>query len=180
MSRTTGWLTALNGIIPEVALGSNSIGNQVNSENHRHDCKRPSEPGRPRRSLALNLQAARKIWPATSLEDLATACRVMDVVVIAMSNYGNSPRGVGMVPLTTIESPNLAFLTIQNLREHAGFYFSPGNRFPFVFGNMPADKFRVLQVIGNASMPAARSDHRLGDLSLGKEKARGNQDKNPK
>jgi hypothetical protein len=102
------------------------------------------------------------------------------VVVIAMNNYGNSPRGVGMMPLTAIDAPNLPFLTMQNSREDAGFYFSPGNRLPFVFGNVQADQFLVLQVIANANAAAKESDRRLGQLSLGKEEAGGDHHENRK
>lgn len=86
---------------------------------------------------------------AIPLDDQNPRCQPWDIVVVATNNYGQIHAGVAMMPLDALRADTSAFLATQNTVMDAGFYFSPGNRLPFVFGNIPADKFAVFEVVGD-------------------------------
>ena len=69
-----------------------------------------------------------------------------DLVVLPLDNYGTRPMSA---PLTTVDQLQIGdgpWLSTMDLAAGAGFYFSPGDRLPFVFGPVPPEAFRIERV----------------------------------
>jgi hypothetical protein len=85
-----------------------------------------------------------------AVEDLENRCRRNDILVVAMNNYGIAPPTVYFMPLDKMTADDSPFLTTQNAQLGAGFYFSPGDRLPYRFGDIHPDTFMILQVMEDA------------------------------
>ena len=112
------------------------------------------------RRLAKSQQSPGQVWfaghwgfqyymqelGARRVDDQAPEYRAGDVLILPLNNYGFSPTFGGLKMFDTLEIGTLPWLTTMNGPMGANFYFSPGDRLPFVVGQVPPEAFLILQV----------------------------------
>jgi hypothetical protein len=86
---------------------------------------------------------------ARPLDDRRPECRVGDVVVLPLNNYGSPPKCVGLRAIGSLVVPGFPWMTLLDGPLGADYYFSPGDRLPMVFGSVPPQGFLVFGVTGN-------------------------------
>jgi 4-amino-4-deoxy-L-arabinose transferase-like glycosyltransferase len=84
---------------------------------------------------------------AIPLDTVAPACRPGDIVIVPLNNYGSPMKGVPLKAINTFSEQASPFLSLVNGSLGGDFYFSPGDRLPFVFGPIPPESFVIFRVM---------------------------------
>jgi hypothetical protein len=84
---------------------------------------------------------------AMPLDTLSPKCQPGDIVIVPLNNYGIPPTGISLKAMDTISEDASPFLSLVNGSMGADFYFSPGDRLPFVFGPIPPETFVIFRVV---------------------------------
>ena len=70
-----------------------------------------------------------------------------DYVVLPLDNYGTRPVADPLVPTDRFAlGPDGPWASTMTLSAGAGFYFSPGDRLPFVFGPVPPQQYLIERI----------------------------------
>ena len=81
---------------------------------------------------------------AKSLDESRPQCKAGDLIIVPLNNYGSPPRG--LLYVESFGAETLSFVSDLSGAMGADFYFSPGDRLPFVFGSIPSENFVVFRV----------------------------------
>jgi hypothetical protein len=74
---------------------------------------------------------------ALPLDDQHPVCRSGDLLVVPLNNYGAPPKGLRLKAVESLAVPASSFLSLITGPMGADFYFSPGDRLPFISGPFP-------------------------------------------
>jgi 4-amino-4-deoxy-L-arabinose transferase-like glycosyltransferase len=116
--------------------------------------------GRLAKSQAVNMVSASQVWfsghwgfqyymqelGARRVDDRNPEYRPGDLLILPLNNYGVSPTSGGLKLLDTLEAGTFPWLTTMNGAMGANLYYSPGDRLPFVAGQIPSEAYLILQV----------------------------------
>lgn len=85
---------------------------------------------------------------AMPLDTVSPKCKPGDIVIVPLNNYGIPLTGISLTAMDTFSVDASPFLSLVNGSMGANFYFSPGDRLPFVFGPIPPETFVIFRVVG--------------------------------